>query len=38
MSEEYVQDMHRICQLKRGSAELIIQNALATENAPDNDG
>lgn len=38
MSEEYVQDMHRICQLKRGSAELIIQNALATGNAPDNAG
>ena len=38
MSEEYVQDMHRICQLKRGAAELIIQNALATGNAPDNAG
>ena len=29
MNEEYVQDMHRICRLKKGSAELIIENALS---------
>ena len=28
MKEEYVEDMHRICRLKKGSAELIIENAL----------
>jgi hypothetical protein len=27
MDEAYVVDMQRICQLKRGSAELIIENA-----------
>jgi len=29
MDEEYVNDMQRICQLKRGTAELIIENALS---------
>lgn len=29
MDEAYVNDMQRICQLKRGSAELIIENALS---------
>ncbi len=29
MDEEYVADMQRICQLKRGSSELIIENALS---------
>ena len=29
MDEAYVDDMQRICQLKRGSAELIIENALS---------
>ena len=29
MKEEYVNDMQRICQLKKGSAELIIENALS---------
>ena len=29
MKEEYVNDMQRLCQLKKGSAELIIENALS---------
>ena len=29
MSEDYVEGMRRICELKRGSAELIIKNAAA---------
>lgn len=31
MNEEYVEDMHRLCQLKKGSAELIIENALSEQ-------
>lgn len=29
MKEDYVEGMHRICELKKGSAELIIKNASA---------
>ena len=35
MKENYVEDLRRICELKKGSAELIIKNAAYKTNAPE---